>query len=403
MDTGYLSPWSDESHDSSDDDAGVDSPRGQQMNSFAADRTRHQNISINKASNGTLLESMRGVESVLGQLVRLGFKIRQCAAAEGPRKVDATSESREQTILRQDLIAMLCVPTGRSKPSAGALAFLQNDQIEDGLSQVQIRLINSALRRRNNSRSAWNHNINSQLPAQANDASMDTIWSDRSGEEDRSEIFSPDKRSSQQTRTEQREQAISKVLTEWISTHPSNPYPTAAEKTALQNATGLNAQQLNAWFKKNRHGKQNSGSKDKQRDWTPTKLANDSRKKAPNTMFQVTASSVGGRSSAQAELEPTIAQKFAESRSLPYPHARKVEINGESVLQCPCCAQVFHKSFVEDSHRWRLVLSSLNHLSRLIIVAENTSIKTSCHMYAQSKTATFLTSVMVQLRTGNHI
>lgn len=50
--------------------------------------------------------------------------------------------------------------------------------------------------------------------------------------------------------------AVSEVLTEWIHAHHNNPYPSAAEKNALQEVTGLDVRQLNTWFANYRRRKQ---------------------------------------------------------------------------------------------------------------------------------------------------
>ena len=47
-----------------------------------------------------------------------------------------------------------------------------------------------------------------------------------------------------------------KILSNWLHTHQSNPYPTLVEKEELMHETGLNREQINVWFTNNRirHG-----------------------------------------------------------------------------------------------------------------------------------------------------
>lgn len=39
-----------------------------------------------------------------------------------------------------------------------------------------------------------------------------------------------------------------KVLATWFRLHAEHPYPTEAEKVALEEAAGMNRRQLNNWF-----------------------------------------------------------------------------------------------------------------------------------------------------------
>ena len=276
MDTGYLSPWSEEVGDISDDELSIDSPTGQQVNNFVADETGKIPITLREdsASHGSLLESMRAAESVLSQLIRLAFKIRQSASTGGSRDLDVPLDSKEQTLFRQDLIAMLCAPTDHSDTSLGVYTPPQSHNTEHDLSMAQIRLINSALRRRNNLEFAWKH-TNSPMPS---------------------------------------------------------------------------------------------------------------------------------RPSTQHDLKPVLARAFVTSGVLQYPEALRVVVNnGASALQCPCCARFFPESFVENPRHWRLVLFISSVLSCLTVAAGNTSIETSCHMYALLTTVMLPTSAMVQLRSGSHI
>jgi hypothetical protein len=128
----------------------------------------------------------------------------------------------------------------------------------------------------------------------------------------------------------------------------------------------------------------------------------ESSKNAPDPMFQSTAGPVLGRSTTQADLKPSIAGISTTSGQLCYPEPLKAVSNGISVSQCPYCAQLFDESFTRDPQRWRFDLSLMNLLSQLTVVAGNISIKTSCHIYARSRIAVFLTSVTVQQRNGNH-
>jgi hypothetical protein len=100
VDASYLSPWSDESSDgSSSSDAGFDPSRGDQRNPLvAADAEKLiANPDTNKTTISALPEPMREAESVLGQLVRLGFEIRQSATTERTRIVDATNTTKRKT------------------------------------------------------------------------------------------------------------------------------------------------------------------------------------------------------------------------------------------------------------------------------------------------------------------
>jgi hypothetical protein len=129
----------------------------------------------------------------------------------------------------------------------------------------------------------------------------------------------------------------------------------------------------------------------------------ESSKNTPDPMYPSTAGPVRGRSTTQADLKPSIASISTTSGQLCYPEPLKAMRNGTSVLQCPCCAQLFDKSFIRDPQRWRFGLSLMNLLSRLTVVAGNISIKTSCHMYVRLKIAIFLTSATVQHTNGYHI
>ncbi|CAD0084378.1 unnamed protein product [Aureobasidium vineae] len=120
---GHLSPWSDES---SEHDIFVET------GAMESDTTFH----TEKAPASDLSESMKGVESTLSQLIRLGFKIRQSADTERLRMAHATLATEEQKALRQELTIKLSVSRSNPKPS-------------DGLSKVQTRLVNSVLSRRN--------------------------------------------------------------------------------------------------------------------------------------------------------------------------------------------------------------------------------------------------------------
>jgi hypothetical protein len=106
VDASYLSPWSDESSDGSgSSDAGFDPSRGDENNPLAAADAKKliANPDTNKTTTSALPEPMREAESVLGQLVRLGFEIRQFAITERTRIVDATNTSRRKSrALRSD-------------------------------------------------------------------------------------------------------------------------------------------------------------------------------------------------------------------------------------------------------------------------------------------------------------
>jgi hypothetical protein len=100
VDASYLSPWSDESSDGSgSSDAGFDPSRGDEKNPLAAVDAKKliANPDTNKTTTSALPEPMREVESVLGQLVRLGLEIRQSATTERAPTVDATSTSRRKS------------------------------------------------------------------------------------------------------------------------------------------------------------------------------------------------------------------------------------------------------------------------------------------------------------------
>jgi hypothetical protein len=213
--------------------------------------------------------------------------------------------AKEQANIRQELIEKLLASNGKSSMGTYQLGRSQNH-----LSKVQIRLIDSALRRQKYSEYAWNHTKKLGPPTLHT-----TLASD-----------------------------ASRSMTFW-----------------------------------------------------------ESSKDAPYSMFQFTPSPVHGRSSTQADLKPSIANISTTSGQLCYPEPLKAVSNGTSVLQCPCCAQLFGESFTSDPQRWRFGLSLMNLLSRLTVVAGNISIKTSCHIYVRLKIAMFPTSATVQHRNGNHI
>jgi hypothetical protein len=93
VDASYLSPWSNGSSGGSGSESGVNPSRGDQKNPQAAADAKKliANPETNKTTISALPESMREAESALGQLVRLGFEIRQSATTERTRIVDATS------------------------------------------------------------------------------------------------------------------------------------------------------------------------------------------------------------------------------------------------------------------------------------------------------------------------
>lgn len=323
-DTGYLSPWSGESRVSSEDGESSDSREDDESRNSREDNesrdpgesnedrdpseddagvelrvataTEGRTVGIDMESRA-LLESMAGAESVLSQLIRLILRVRQSAAIIEPGKGDTTPDDKKQIVLRQELNTKLLM----NRTLVGTQTVI-SDRTWDGLSKVQIRLIDSVLRR-------WNN------------------FKDVRGS-----------------------------------------YPIAAESTTNEEI-----------------------------DRTARKLARIISKKAPDTMFQP------GQSSTQTDLEPDLTQMFAKSGALHYFEALKVVNNGMLVWQCPCCARVFSESYVEDSHRWRLVSASITLLSCLTMNLENTLIEISCHMYAQSKLAIFPTSAMAQPRSGSHI
>ena len=39
-----------------------------------------------------------------------------------------------------------------------------------------------------------------------------------------------------------------RVMSNWINTHSTNPYPTDEEKISIANETGLNVKQVAIWF-----------------------------------------------------------------------------------------------------------------------------------------------------------
>lgn len=409
MDTDYPSPWSDESLDISDDGKGVDSPSGQQVYSFVADEAEGSTITFeeNMTSTRHLLESMRGAEAVLGRLVRLGFKIRQSAASESSRMANASLAPEEQTTLRQVLIAMLRVCTGISKIPEYTRTTVSPHSHQYGLSNVQIRLINSILRRRTRFEHSWNHidrlrpHISSATQASnaTSSADISTRISGQRGVED----SGPNERSSQKADMERWSDFISGVLNEWISMHQENSNPTKAAKTTLQQVTGLNARQLDTWFAEHRRRQQAGSSKDGQTDETMGELIRQSSKNASNAMSQFTAGSVPSGSSSRADLEPGIAHTFTPSRTPRYPRPLEVVQHGEQRLQCPCCAQIFATSFGKNPHSWRLVSPFfINILFCLTSVLEPTSIEIFCHMYVRLKTAMLPTSAIVQLQSGSH-
>jgi len=283
---------SDESHNSSEDDAEIDSR--------VAAATEEPTVERNIGSKA-LLESMTGVESVLGQLIRLILRVRQSAAFKGGRKEDTTPEDKKHIILRQELTTKLLI----GNTFIGTQDVVP-DRTWDGLSKVQIRVISSVLRR----------------------------WNDFKNVRD--------------------------------------SYPVAGNRTTNEVI-----------------------------DRTTRKLASIISQKAPDTVFR--PGPILGRSSTQADLEPDLTRIFTKGGALHYFEALKIVNNGMSVWQCPCCARIYSESFVGDSQRWRLVSPSMNFLSCLTMVLENTSIEIFCHMYAQLKLAIFPTPAMARPRSGSHI
>lgn len=121
--------------------------------------------------------------------------------------------------------------------------------------------------------------------------------------------------------------AVSEVLTEWIHTHQSNPYPDAAEKVTLQEVTGLNARQLNTWFANYRRRKQ----------------ASRATQNAPNPTSQLKTGLVYGRLDTEAD-NAGLAEKGA---SLPSQHKR---------FQCTFCTDTFATKYDWTRHEISLHL-----------------------------------------------
>jgi hypothetical protein len=180
VDAASLSPWSDESQDLSDDDAKVDAPGRQQVDSLTAASAIESIIKVDdsKVPADIFSESMRGVESVLSQLVRLGFRIRQFASIGKSQMVNSKLDDEEQAALRHELITMFRAFSNYTKTRVAVSP--QGDHTDDCMSTVQTRLIDSVLRRRIDFECAWNH-MKSQIlrPVQADDASRSAVGIER--------------------------------------------------------------------------------------------------------------------------------------------------------------------------------------------------------------------------------
>jgi hypothetical protein len=302
-----------------------------------------------KKLGSTLSESMRQVESVLGQLIRFGFEIRQFSPIERSRIVDATPNVKEQANIRQELIGKLLASNGKTSVSTHKAVLLPNDQNADGLSRVQNLLIDSILKCQINIDHAWirTGNLRSQvLPVtQAGDALRSTSLFTRHGE-DRSGIIGSFEQSLQGPQQEQRMDMISEVLTKWFDEHWESPYPTPAEKATLQKATGLDAPHLDTWLETRRSKNLGSNSKGKNIAWSRRELVRRDG-----------SDSVPGQSSTQASFEPGIVQASTASGYMNYSEPLKVAQYGKPGSQCPFCVQTFAPALGEDSCRWRLVSS----------------------------------------------
>ncbi|KAK5999449.1 hypothetical protein QM012_005450 [Aureobasidium pullulans] len=116
--------------------------------------------------------------------------------------------------------------------------------------------------------------------------------------------------------------AVSEVLTKWTLEHLDHPYPTAAEKTALQQLTRLDSKQLNTWFANYRRRRQAGGSsKD---TWTPKS--------------QPAAESEQYESGVQAALIPSVAKGVTPLFSQ------------EKKFQCTFCTDTFSTKYDWTRH-----------------------------------------------------
>jgi hypothetical protein len=158
--TGSLSPWSDEDSEHLVD-VNHNIPTGNKRK-HVSEIDVAASVTSSHAGNApdrNLSVFMRQVESTLSQLICLGFKIRQSANTERVRKADATLATRDHEVFRKHLIFMLSMPKNGILATVDANAKLFTDRRypEGLLNRVQVRLIDSNLKRRNRFMYAWNH------------------------------------------------------------------------------------------------------------------------------------------------------------------------------------------------------------------------------------------------------
>ncbi|KAH0330165.1 hypothetical protein KCU71_g336, partial [Aureobasidium melanogenum] len=115
---------------------------------------------------------------------------------------------------------------------------------------------------------------------------------------------------------------VSEVLTKWTREHQDNPYPTAAEKDALQKLTGLDARQLNTWFANYRRRKQAGRSSKDTSTLTP----------------QLVTDTTQDESGAQAALELSIGERDTTL------------VLQEKKFQCTFCTDTFSTKYDWTRH-----------------------------------------------------